>query len=112
MVNHNKAFINALWKDSAVVCRFDAEEHDWVEDFSIEQCHVSFTTQRETSQTDANAVVQQRIILFCPVELEIKPGSKILVKLRNGKTQDYFSSGYPASYDWHQEITLTTEGDA
>ena len=112
MKNYNENFVRMLWKDKAVVHMFDTKEHDWVEDFKIDRCHVSFQNLGVADQTEANAIVSQRVVLFCAVDLDIKPGSRIVATLRNGRDYEFLASGIPATYDWHQEINLIKENDA
>lgn len=50
----------------------------------------------------AAAPVAQKIKLFLPPDVPVRPGSRIRVRGR-----DYAGSGIPALYDSHQEIMLT-----
>lgn len=68
-------------------------------------CRVSFETISENTETDTEAKKVQKIKLFIAPELDIKPGSKIIVT-RKGRTTEYKNSGEPAVYDTHQEIIL------
>lgn len=68
-------------------------------------CRVSFETISENTETDTEAKKVQKIKLFIAPELNIKPGSKIIIT-RKGRTTEYKNSGEPAVYDTHQEIIL------
>lgn len=68
-------------------------------------CRVSFETISANTETDTEAKKVQKIKLFIAPELNIKPGSKIVVT-RKGRTTEYKNSGEPAVYDTHQEIIL------
>lgn len=69
-------------------------------------CKLSFETSRSASNTDAAAAIKQDIKLFISPEIEIAPGSKIVVT-HEGRTGEYSQSGVPAVYPTHQEIMLT-----
>jgi hypothetical protein len=68
-------------------------------------CRLSFKTVSSASQTNAPAIVEQSVKLFISPEVEVKPGSKIIVS-QNGKTSEFTRSGEPAVYTNHQEIIL------
>ena len=68
-------------------------------------CRVSFKTIQETAQGDGPATVTQVTKLFLAPDLEIKPGSKIVVT-QNGRTFEYASTGAPAVYTNHQEVVM------
>lgn len=68
-------------------------------------CRVSFSSSSNASQSDTMATAYQIIKLFIAPELDIKAGSKIVVT-QNNRTSTYKSSGIPAVYTNHQEITL------
>lgn len=68
-------------------------------------CRLSFEKTAVAVQTETAAIVTQGIKLFLPPEIEIKPGSKIIVT-QNGITNSYSASGVPAIYATHQEIML------
>lgn len=68
-------------------------------------CRVSFETIAQNTETDTEAKKVQKIKLFIAPELDIKPGSKIVVT-RKGRTTEYKNGGEPAVYDTHQEIIL------
>lgn len=68
-------------------------------------CRLSFKTISSTNQNDTGASITQSIKLFISNEIQIKPGSKIIVS-QNGITTAYKNSGEPAIYANHQEIML------
>lgn len=68
-------------------------------------CRLSFSTIPAAEPTESGTTLQQTVKLFIAPEINIKPGSKIVVT-QNGVTADYCQSGEPAVYTSHQEITL------
>ncbi|MEY8428433.1 hypothetical protein AALA00_12090 [Lachnospiraceae bacterium 46-15] len=68
-------------------------------------CKLSFERLNAVVQTDAAAKQTQGTKLFIAPEIEVKPGSKIIVE-QNGVTTEYFASGVPAVYLSHAEIML------
>ena len=69
-------------------------------------CRLSFSTIKNTNQTDtaASEVVQITKVFLAP-EIKVKPGSKLTIT-QNDVTTEYKSSGEPAFYRTHQEIIL------
>jgi hypothetical protein len=68
-------------------------------------CRVSFSQSPQVGQSDGPGSVTQVIKLFTAPEIEIRPGSKIVVT-QNGRITEYGSTGQPAVYNNHQEITM------
>lgn len=68
-------------------------------------CHLSAESNAAATQTTSAAQVSQVIKLFVSPDLDIKPGSKIVVT-QAGITTAYTHSGKAAVYDTHQEIIL------
>jgi len=68
-------------------------------------CRLSYKTITNTSQAEPQNVVTQVVKLFIAPELQIKQGSKIIVK-KEKFIKEYENSGEPAVYDTHQEIVL------
>lgn len=68
-------------------------------------CRISFEDIYSNTETDTEAKKVQKIKLFIAPEINIKPGSKIIVTGRN-RTTIYKNSGEPAVYNTHQEIML------
>ena len=71
-------------------------------------CHVSYGISNAAKQTDTIAVLGQNITLYLSPEYEIPAGSEITIDTR-GRITKYESSGEPAVYQSHQEISLTLE---
>ena len=68
-------------------------------------CRMSFKNVSPTNQGEiANAVTQSVTVYMSPT-IEVKPGSKLTIT-QNGVTTVYKSSGTPAVYSSHQEISL------
>lgn len=68
-------------------------------------CKLSFEKVSAVSQTENAAIQTQGAKLFIAPEIEVKPGSKIIVK-QNGVTTVFFASGVPAVYNSHAEIMI------
>jgi len=69
-------------------------------------CKLSFETLKSAVGTDTATATSQIVKLFLAPEVEVAPGSKIVV-LHEGRTGEYQCSGIPAIYPTHQEIVLT-----
>lgn len=69
------------------------------------RCRLSFSSITSTSENSEAALVQQVVKLFLNKDVEIPPGSKIVVT-QEGETRAYVRSGDPAVYRYHQEIML------
>lgn len=68
-------------------------------------CKLSFERINAAVQTETMALISQSTKLFISPEIEIKPGSRIIVK-QNGITDEYYASGEAAVYPTHQEIMI------
>lgn len=68
-------------------------------------CRLSYHLIAETSETDGAAKIAQTTKLFLSKDVEIPPGSKLVVT-QNEKTVAYSRTGQPAVYSYHQEIML------
>lgn len=68
-------------------------------------CRLSFSSVSATSENSEAALIQQVVKLFLAKDVEIPPGSKVVVT-QEGKTEAYVKSGEPAVYRYHQEIIL------
>ena len=66
---------------------------------------ISFEEVYVNTETDNESKVVTKIKLFIAPEINIMPGSKIVVTQR-GRTTEYKNSGEPAIYETHQEIML------
>jgi len=78
------------------------EDHAVLED---QECHLSYAKVNAAIQSESAAAVTQIVKLFISPDVEIKPGSKIVVT-QAGRTETYTHSGIPAVYETHQEIIL------
>jgi hypothetical protein len=68
-------------------------------------CRISYSSNKKSEQTETANAITQIIKVFTAPELEIKPGSKLIITSK-GRTVEYKNSGVPAVYDTHQEIVL------
>ena len=71
-------------------------------------CHVSYGISGAAKQTDTIAVIGQNITLYLPPEYAVPAGSEITIETQ-GRITKYESSGEPAVYQSHQEISLTLD---
>lgn len=70
-------------------------------------CRISYSKVESAKDSQTTAHIAQAVTLFCAPEIEVLPGSKIVVT-RKGATEEFECSGIPAKYESHQEIPLTT----
>lgn len=68
-------------------------------------CKVSFESSTSAAQTDTAAKLSQSIKVFVSPNVEIKPGSKLLVQ-QDGTETAYKCAGQPAIYPTHREYNL------
>ena len=111
MVNTLPA-LKILWKDTFSVIEYQQVKKPngstgFTEVMVLdgEPCKLSFSNLREVNQNDANAVIVQSTKLFFENRIEVKSGSKIIVK-REGRTFEFSQSGEPGIFFSHTEITL------
>ena len=71
-------------------------------------CHVSYGISGAAKQTDTISVIGQNITLYLPPEYAVPAGCEIIIE-GQGRTTKYESSGEPAVYQSHQEISLTLD---
>lgn len=71
-------------------------------------CHVSYGISGAAKQTDTVSVIGQNITLYLPPEYAVPAGCEIIIE-GQGRTTKYESSGEPAVYQSHQEISLTLD---
>ena len=69
-------------------------------------CKLSFETVKGAEGTDTATALTQSIKLLIAPEVDVAPGSKIVIT-HEGHTGEYSQSGIPAVYPTHQEIMLT-----
>ena len=70
-----------------------------------EPCRISYESIPSTTPDNGTAIVSQAVKLFLRPDVDIPPGSTFVVA-RQGRTETYVSSGQPAIYPAHQEISL------
>lgn len=70
-----------------------------------EPCRLSFASDTTVSQSESAASMTQSVKLFLSPDIQIKPGSKIIVT-QCKTTTAYTYSGVPAVYPTHQEIQV------
>lgn len=75
---------------------------------SNQPCRLSYSSSGTANQTDNISNIEQTIKVFIAPEIKIAPGSKLRIT-QNGITTDYISSGVPAVYETHQEVSLELE---
>lgn len=75
---------------------------------SNQPCRLSYSSFGTANQTDTVSNIEQTIKLFIAPEIKVAPGSKLRIT-QNGTTTDYISSGVPAVYETHQEVSLELE---
>lgn len=69
-------------------------------------CRVSYSKVESANNSETIANIAQTVTLFCAPEIEILPGSRIVVT-KQGATEEFECSGLPAKYESHQEVPLT-----
>lgn len=73
--------------------------------FENQPCKLSFEKLAAVVQTETVAAVAQGIKLFMAPEINVCPGSKVVVEHAGVKTE-YSASGKPAVYPTHSETML------
>ena len=68
-------------------------------------CKLSFEKVTNNNQGETAAMLVQTAKVLIAPEIQIKPGSKLVIT-QNGIITEYKSSGEPARYATHQEIVL------
>lgn len=74
-------------------------------------CKLSKKTISSSSGTYIASSIKYAPLLFIAPEIEVKPGSKILIK-QHGVEREFEQSGEPFVYETHQEIILQRVGKA
>ncbi len=69
-------------------------------------CRLSFEKTAPAAQGEQAAAVSQGVKLVLAPEVDVKPGSKIIVE-QAGRQFTYAASGQAAVYSSHQEIVLS-----
>lgn len=73
--------------------------------YTDKPCKLSYSSNKNANQTGTANTITQVIKVFITPELDIKPGSKLVITGK-GRTTEYKNSGVPAVFDTHQEIVL------
>lgn len=68
-------------------------------------CKLSFTSGATSSSNGVANSISQTVKLFIAPEIDIKPGSKIIIT-QNETISIYKNSGEPLRFNTHQEIML------
>ena len=68
-------------------------------------CRMSHKSVNPTNQTDTANIATQAVTVYLSPDINVKSGSKLTIT-QNGVTTVYKSSGTPAVYASHQEISL------
>lgn len=79
--------------------------HEEVEILRDIPCRLSHTNETAAAQGDAAAELSQRIRVFYAPDIEIPPGSKLVIR-QNGTEHAYCASGVPRIYCGHAEVDL------
>ena len=69
-------------------------------------CRVSYKAVAPAGRSDMVDSIAQAITLFTAPDIDIKPGSRLIV-VQRGRTMRFSCAGVPAVYESHQEIPLT-----
>jgi hypothetical protein len=106
-----------LWKDVCFVSEYEDEVDEYgsttqrdVAGPDAIQCKLSFETLSAVDQTDTSAGIVQKAKLFVGIEVQINPGSRILV-YHTGRFFDFKQSGQVGFFEYHQEIPLVPYKD-
>lgn len=73
--------------------------------YTNEPCRLSYNTISYNTESDTTSEKNQIIELFISPDIQINPGSKIVVT-QNGITTSYKNSGQPSIYKTQQSIIL------
>lgn len=111
--NRNRKMIEKLYEDKCTIFEKRKVKDPITKKTSLQDgevlnnqpCRLSFKSITSTKENGTVAMVKQVVKLLISPEININPGSKIVVT-HKGKTTDYKSSGKPAIYSAHQEIIL------
>ncbi|WP_312340248.1 hypothetical protein [Anaerospora hongkongensis] len=113
MVSPTRKGLESLYKGKCTVFEYQSVQdpdtkittQQEVDVLTDQPCRLSYKTVASTSNSDGAAAITQTVTLFIAPEIIIKPGSKITI-IQNDVTADYQSSGKPAVYTNHQEISI------
>lgn len=110
--------ITSLWADRCDICvlanvtvsRTGKTHQEWQPLYSALPCRLSFKNVTIPTETDSAARTVQSTKLFLDKDVDVPPGSKIIVTHENVK-REYSQSGVPAVYSYHQEIPIELCGE-
>lgn len=112
MVSTAREAIESLYKDKCSIVEYRSykkpNKSTGSKEFTVisnQPCKLSFSTIKSNTATASAEIVSQFVKLFIAPEIDVKPGSKIIVE-HCGKTFEYKSSGKPGVFSSHQEIVL------
>ena len=113
MVTAYEKAIKSLWIDACTVYTQEKTKDEVTKRtvfteacvFEDEPCKLSFETITSTDDESHAQTLTQSVKLFLSSDVEIPPGSKIVVT-RKGKNYKYKQSGPPGVFTYHQEVPL------
>lgn len=112
MVNAARRAIESLYTGRCTVIEYrkikKANKSTGFEEVTVienQPCRLSYSRVTKANETESATEITQTPKVFLPPELQIKPGSKLVIS-QNGRTTEFKNSGEPAVYSTHQEIML------
>lgn len=113
MVTAYEKAVKSLWLDSCAVYIQEKTKDEVTKRtmftevclFENEPCKLSFETVTATDNESHAQISTQGVKLFLSSDVEIPPGSKIVVT-HKGKNYKYKQSGPPGVFTYHQEVPL------
>lgn len=117
MVNARRKAIQSLYRGTCTVKTCESVKdpitkittQKEVTKFENEPCKLSYEKHTTASSTGGPAIISQTIKLSLAPELEVPPGSKIIVT-QDGVTNEFTRSSKPDVHMDHQHITLELFG--
>lgn len=111
-MNTVRKSLERLYKDTCTIYEQQKVKNPITQVTSFEEvevrkdikCRLSFSSVTSANKGDV-ATIQQVAKLFIAPEIEVKPGSKIVIT-HEGVTTAYKRSGVPAIHSNHQEVVL------
>lgn len=112
MVDARRKAIESLYVDTCDIVEYQkvqkANKSVGFEEVVVceqQPCRLSIDSTTQTASSNNAATVAQTVKLFIAPEINVKPGSKIIVT-HCGRTTAYKNSGFSALRSQHQEINL------
>lgn len=112
MVNAARQAIESLYKDTCTIVEYrsykKANKSTGQREYTVlsnQPCKLSFSTLKSNTETTSAEMVSQATKLFIAPEINVKPGSKIIVQ-HQGRTLEFKDSGQPGVFSTHQELML------